>query len=189
MKKSLGVKPYLFPMPVLMIATYDENGTIDVMNMAWGGISDNDKVTCNISEGHKTTKNIKARQAFTIGIAGTTHLAEADFFGSASANKLTNKFERTGMHALKSQNVDAPVILEWPLTVECTVVEAAQNITGYRVVGKIINVLADESVLTSEGEVDPSKLNAFAFSPFDNAYYALGTRIGSAWKSGKKFLS
>lgn len=100
-KVSFGVKPYLFPMPVLMIATYCEDGRVDVMNMAWGGICDNNKVALNITESHMTAKNIKERGAFTISIADVDHLAESDFFGTASANRMPDKFERTGMACFK----------------------------------------------------------------------------------------
>ncbi|MCF0230580.1 MAG: flavin reductase [Parasporobacterium sp.] len=131
MKKSLGVKPYLFPMPVLMIATYDENGTVDVMNMAWGGICSDNMVALNIFEGHKTSENIKNRKAFTISVADIDHMAEADFFGMVSASDDIRKFERTGMHALKSENVDAPIIEEFPLTLECKVVEAVNTPSGF----------------------------------------------------------
>ena len=110
MKKDLGIKPFLFPMPVLMIATYNEDGSVDVMNMAWGGICDNDKVELNLSEDYKTVANIKARKAFTISVADTDHLEAADYFGIASANTVKDKFEKSGLHAVKSTRVDAPVV-------------------------------------------------------------------------------
>ena len=96
-KKDLGVQPYLFPMPVLMIATYCEDGSVDVMNMALGGICDNNKVALNITETHKTSENIKKRGAFTISVADIPHLAESDFFGTATGNRMKDKFERSGM--------------------------------------------------------------------------------------------
>ena len=188
MKKSLGVHPYLFPMPVLMIATYDENGTVDVMNMAWGGICDENKVALNISEGHKTAKNIKAKGAFTISIADIENLAEADFLGMASGNKMPDKFERSGLHAVKSENVDAPVVEEFPVTLECKVLQIQTDDEGFRVVGEIVNVLADEKVLNAEGKVDPTKVNAFIFDQFQSGYYAIGEKVGQAWSSGEKFM-
>ena len=122
MKKSLGVKPYTFPMPVLMIATYGEDGTVDVMNMAWGGVCAMNMVALNIDEDHKTSENIKKRGAFTLSIADIPHIEAADFFGIATGNKMADKFERSGLHAVKSENVDAPVVEEFPLTLECKVV-------------------------------------------------------------------
>ena len=116
MKKDLGVNPYLFPMPVLMIATYGEDGVVDVMNMAWGGICAENMVSLNISEGHKTSENIKKRGAFTLSIADIPHIKEADFLGTASGNTMPDKFARSGLTAVKSEKVDAPVIQEFPIT-------------------------------------------------------------------------
>ena len=188
MKKDLGVKDYVFPMPVLMIATYCDDGTVDVMNMAWGGICDIDKVALNISESHKTAENIKKRMAFTLSIADIPHLEAADFFGIASGNKMPDKFERSGLHAVKSEKVDAPVVEEFPLTLECRVMEYHHNDYGFRVVGQIVNVLAEESVLDEKGKVDPKRLNAFVFDTFQSGYYAIGEKVGQAWSSGKDLM-
>lgn len=188
MLKDLGVKPYLFPMPVLMIATYNEDGSVDVMNMAWGGICDNNMVALNLEEDHKTCENIKKRGAFTLSIADLDHIEEADFFGTASGNKMKDKFERSGMHAIKSTRVDAPIIEEFPLTLECKVVECQHPVYGFRVLGEIVNVLADEKVLDEKGKVDPTKLNAFVFDQFQNGYYAIGEKVGQAWQTGAKFM-
>ena len=188
MKKSLGVKPYLFPMPVLMIATYGEDGIVDVMNMAWGGICENNMVALNITESHKTAKNIKAKGAFTISIADTDHLAEADFFGIASGNKMKDKFEKSGLHATKSEHVEAPVVEEFPITLECKVATIQTDGGGFRVVGEIVNVLADEKVLDASGKVNPNKLNAFVFDQFQSGYYKIGEKVGQAWSDGQKFM-
>ena len=184
MKKDLGVKPYTFPMPVLMIATYGEDGTVDVMNMAWGGVCAQNLVALNIDEDHKTTENIKARGAFTLSIADIDHIEAADFFGIASGNKMPDKFERSGLTATKSTRVDAPVINEFPLTLECKVRAIQNDELGFRVVGEIVNVLAEERVLTPDGKVDPVKLNAFLFDQFQNGYYAIGDKVGQAWHTG-----
>lgn len=188
MKKDLGVKPYLFPMPVLMIATYGEGDKVDVMNMAWGGICASNMVALNIDEDHKTAKNIKARGAFTLSIADIDHIKESDFFGIATGNKMDDKFERTGMHAVRSDKVDAPIVIEYPLTMECKVVELQQTAYGFRVLGKIVNVLAEETVLDERGKVDPTKLNAFVFDQFQNGYYSIGEKVGQAWNSGKALM-
>ena len=188
MKKDLGVKPYVFPMPVLMIATYGENDKVDVMNMAWGGVCNHNMVALHITESHKTSKNIKERMAFTLSIADVDHLEESDFFGTASGNNMEDKFERTGMHAVKSTRVDAPIIEEYPLTLECKVVELEHESYGFRVLGEIVNVVADEKVLDENGKVDPTKLNAFVFDQFQNGYYEIGKKVGTAWESGKKFM-
>jgi flavin reductase (DIM6/NTAB) family NADH-FMN oxidoreductase RutF len=184
MLKDLEVEPFVFPMPVLMIATYDENGKVDVMNMAWGGICAENMVALNIGEGHKTSENIKKRNAFTLSIADIPHIKEADFFGIATGNKMADKFERSGLTAVKSGKVDAPVVTEFPITLECRVVECQHTVYGFRVLGEIVNVLADESVLDKKGKVDPTKLNAFVFDQFQNGYYAIGEKVGQAWNSG-----
>lgn len=188
MKKDLGVKPYLFPMPVLMISTYGDGDVVDVMNMAWGGICAENMVSLNIGEDHKTSENIKKRGAFTLSIADIPHMEAADFFGIATGNKMTDKFERSGLTAVKSGKVDAPVVDEFPLTLECKVVEAKNEVYGFHVIGEIVGVLADESVLDEKGKVDPTKLNAFAFDQFQNGYYAIGEKVGQAWNAGASLM-
>lgn len=184
MKKTLGIKPYLFPMPVLMIATYGDHDKVDVMNMAWGGICAENMVSLNIGEDHKTSENIKKHGAFTLSIADIPHIEAADFFGIATGNIMNDKFERTGLTAIKSEKVDAPIIDEFPLTLECKVVEAKNEVYGFHVIGEIVDVLADESVLDERGKVDPTKLNAFVFDQFQNGYYAIGNKVGQAWHTG-----
>lgn len=184
MKKELGVNPYLFPMPVLMIATYGDGDVVDVMNMAWGGICAENMVSLNIGEEHKTSENIKKRGAFTLSIADIPHIEAADFFGIASGKDMPDKFVRTGLTAVKSQKVDAPVVEEFPLTLECRVVEARNEAYGFHVIGEIVGVLADESVLDEKGKVDPVRLNAFVFDQFQHGYYAIGEKVGQAWKTG-----
>ncbi|MDR1509935.1 MAG: flavin reductase family protein [Synergistaceae bacterium] len=188
MKKSLGVEPYLFPMPVLMISTYNEDDSVNVMNMAWGGICGENMVALNITETHKTAQNIKKRGAFTLSIADIPHIEAADFFGIASGNKMPDKFEKSGLSAIKSDKVDAPIVNEFPITLECKVVDAQSSDYGFRVLGEIINVLADEEVLNDKGKVDPTKLNAFVFDQFQSGYYSIGEKVGQAWNSGAKMM-
>ena len=188
MKKDLGVKPYLFPMPVLMIATYGDNDVVDVMNMAWGGICAANMVSLNIGADHKTSENIRKRKAFTISVADIPHIEAADFFGIATGNKMPDKFERSGLTATRSEKVDAPIIEEFPLTLECKVVEDKTEIYGHHVLGEIVGVLADETVLDGAGKVDPQKLNAFLFDQFQNGYYAIGDKVGQAWNIGAPLM-
>ena len=188
MLKDLGVKPYTFPMPVLMISTYNEDGSVDVMSMAWGGVCAENMVALNIDEDHKTADNIKRTGAFTLSIADVDHIEAADFFGIASANKMPDKFERSGLHAVKSNKVNAPIVEEFPLTLECKVAECQHTVYGFRVLGEIINVLADERTLDSSGRVDPAKLNAFVFDQFRSGYYAIGDKVGQAWQTGAKLM-
>lgn len=188
MMKDFGVQPYLYPMPTYMIGTYNEDGTVDVMMMAWGGICAEDMVALNLEEDHKTVANLKARKAFTLSVPGTDTIKESDFFGIASANKVADKFARSGLHAEKSSRVDAPIVTEYPLTLECEVVEFQQQPYGLRVLGKIVNVLADEKVLDEKGKIDAAKLNAFAFDQMRHGYYALGELVGKAWNAGAPMM-
>ena len=184
MKINLGVKPYLFPMPVLMIATYGEDDRVNVMNMAWGGICDDNKVALNISDTHKTAANLRARRAFTISVADIDHLEAADYFGMVSGNKVPDKFEHSGLHAVPSERVEAPVVTEFPLTIECRVVDMKTTDGTMRAVGEIVNVMVEDTALDERGRVDPLKLNAFLFDAFQSGYYAIGEKVGQAWKSG-----
>ena len=184
MKKDLGVKPLLAPMPVLMIATYGENETVDVMNMAWGGVCGSKEVVLNISEGHKTTENLRKRGAFTLSVADGAHVKESDFFGIATGNKDPEKFQRSGMHAVKSEKVDAPVVEEYPVTLECKVSEILQGKTCLHVYGDILGVLVDDSLLDEEGNVDIRKMDPLIFDTFGRKYYRYGEEVAGAWKAG-----
>ena len=188
MSKDLGVQPYLFPMPTYMIGTYNEDNTVDVMMMAWGGICAEDMVALNLESDHKTVANLQLRKAFTLSVPGTDTLRESDFLGIASSNKMPDKFERTGLHAVKSERVDAPVITEYPLTLECEVVQMQSQPYGLRVLGKIVNVIADEKILDDSGKFDAGKIHAFAFDQMKNGYYAVGEKVGQAWQSGADLM-
>ena len=188
MKKDLGVKPYLFPMPVLMVATYNEDGTVDVMNLAWGGICARNMVSLKINENHKTSKNIKQRGAFTLSIADAAHMEAADFFGMASGNTMPDKFARSGLTAVRSEKVDAPIVQEFPLTLECRVVEDRMEVYGNQILGEIVGVLAEESVLDEAGNVDVKRLNALVYDQMQSGYYAVGEKLGRAWNAGAALL-
>lgn len=188
MTKNFHAKPYLFPMPTYMIGTYNEDDTVDVMMMAWGGICAEDMVALNLEAEHKTVANIESRKAFTLAVPGTDTLRESDFFGIATANKMADKFEHSGLHAVRSERVDAPVITEYPITLECQVIEMQSQPYGLRVLGKIVNVIADEKVLDGAGNIDASKIHAFAFDQMQNGYYAIGEKVGQAWHSGADLM-
>ena len=188
MKKDLGVIPAVYPMPVLMIAAYDEAGNVNVMNAARGMCSDMDKIALFIDEDHKTTKNIRQSKAFTVSIADRAHVAEADFFGIATGNKMPDKFARTGFHAVKSARVNAPVIEEFPLVMECELAEVVETEHLHAVVGKVVNVAAEESVLDEKGKVDPGKLQALIFDQYRNGYYISGEQVARAWNAGKDLM-
>ena len=185
MRKHFGAKPYTYPQPVLIIATYNDDGTADAMNAAWGGISDSNRVAMYLSAGHKTVQNIKARGAFTVSIADAAHIVEADYFGVESGNKVADKFARSGLTANKAETVDAPVINEFPICLECRFIEYQNNEYGCGVIGKVINVTADESVMV-DGKIDMSKVNAIAFDPYTHGYYKVTERVGEAFRDGLK---
>lgn len=187
MKKDLGILQAVYPMPVLMIATYDEEGNVDVMNAAWGNICARDKIALFISEPHKTTKNIRKIKAFTVSIADKAHMDGADYFGIDSANDVEDKFERTGYTAIQSDKVNAPIIDEFPLVMECELAEIVETDNLHAIVGTIVNVAADEEVIDENGKVDPRKLNAISFDNFQSGYYEIGDKVGQAWDAGMKF--
>lgn len=155
MKKNIGVVPAVYPMPVLMVAAYDANEKVNVMNVAWGQICDMDKIILFIGEGKKTWLNIQQSKAFTVALADEAHVDVADFFGIASGNKINDKFERTGYHAVKSDKVNAPIIEEFPVVMECELLEFLETEYVSGIVGKIVNVKAEEAVLSENGKVDP----------------------------------
>ncbi|MBQ7155979.1 MAG: flavin reductase family protein [Synergistaceae bacterium] len=188
MLKDLGSVPAVFPMPVLMVATYGEDGKVDVMNVAWGGICGMDKIALNLAPDRKTLKNIQAKKAFTVALADEAHIKEADFLGTASGNVMSDKFERTGLTAVKSSRVDAPVIQEFKVTMECKLEEVRECFGEMRVVGTIVNVLADEKVLDEKGKVDAGKLNAVMFDQFRNTYYTVGKEFAQAWRVGAPLM-
>lgn len=185
MKKNIKTTEAIFPMPVLMIATYNEDETVDVMNAAWGMMLERDYVVLNLSENHKTVENIKKRGAFTVSIADSKHVVEADYFGVVSANDTKNKFEKSGMTSTKCEIVDAPIINEFPICFVCEFVEYQNDKYGCGVVGKVVQVLADEKVL-SNNQVDIEKLGAIAFDPYTHGYYKVSGRVGNAFKDGFK---
>ena len=188
MKKNLGVVPAVYPMPVLMVAAYDENEKVNVMNVAWGQICDEDKIILFIGEGKRTWLNIKESRAFTVALADEAHMDVADFFGIASGNKIDDKFERTGYHAVKSDMVHAPIIEEFPVVMECELLEFLESEHVSGIVGRIVNVKAEEAVLGDKGKVDPEKLHALMFDQFQNGYYATGAKVGKAWNAGAGWM-
>ena len=188
MKKDLGLVQAVYPMPVLMVAAYDNDEKVNVMNAAWGQICDMDKIILFIGKGKKTWLNIKESNAFTVALADKAHMDAADFFGIASGNKIDDKFERTGYHAVKSDKVHAPIIEEFPVVMECELLEFLHTEYVDGIVGKIVNVKAEEAVLSDSGKVDPVKLNALMFDQFQNGYYTTGEKVGTAWNAGMELM-
>lgn len=183
MRKEFGAQTWLYPLPVLIIGTYDENGTPNAMNAAWGGIYNENQVVLCLSADHKTTKNIRAKGAFTISFADEAHTAACDYVGIASANQEPDKLKKAGFTVTKSAHVDAPIINELPMALECRLIKFNED---GNVIGEIVNVSADESVLGENGTVDPARLRPIAFDPVNNGYLVLGERVGTAFSDGAK---
>lgn len=181
MRKNLGSKTAIFPMPVLMIGTYDKDGNVDVMNAAWGMMADMNKVVLNLTESHKTVSNIKETGFFTVGLADFEHIVQADYVGIVSANTTPDKFEKSHLTATKSEFVNAPIIEEFPVTMECKFIEY----NDFGVVGEIVNVSAVERVLDENGNIDASKINALIYDPFNHGYYKVGEKVGDAFRAGQ----
>ena len=184
MRKNLGVQPALFPMPVVIVAAYGADGNICAMNAAWAQICDMDKIALFIDADHKTTKNIMETKAFTVNIADVPNMEAADFFGIATANKMSDKFERTGYHAEKSGFVNAPVITEFPVSIECELAEEINTENMHAIVGRIVNVSADEKVVGDNDKILPEKVNALIFDQYRSGYYSVGEKVGQAWNAG-----
>ena len=182
-RKDFGAKPLTYPQPVLIIASYDENGVPDAMNAAWGGISESNEISMCLSEGHKTVKNILSRKAFTVSMADAAHVVECDYVVIESGNQVANKVEKAGFTVEKSERVDAPIINELAVCLECKF--KSYDPETCRMVGEIINVSVDESVMT-DGKVDVDKVAPITFDPFNNAYHVLGAKVGNAFADGAK---
>ena len=184
MRKSFGAKPLCYPQPVFILAAYDENGVPNAMNAAWGGISEDKEISMCISAGHKTTKDILARRAFTVSMADAAHVNACDYVGIVSGNTTPDKMARAGFHVTKSEVVDAPIIDELPMTLECKLISFDEE--SELLLGESVNVSADERILDSEGKIDPQKLQPISFDPVHNDYLVLGKKIGNAFEDGKK---
>ena len=168
----------MYPMPVLIVGTYDENGVPNAMNAAWGVITDMNEITISMSE-HKTTENFAKTGAFTVSIATEDMVIPCDYVGVETASKVPDKFAKAGFHATKSEYVNAPLIGELPMALECRVKSFKDDI----LVGEIVNVNADESILT-DGKIDPKKLKPITYDPVNHAYIGLGDKVGNAFQDG-----
>ena len=182
MKKNFGAKTLCYPMPVFIIGTYNADGTPNAMNAAWGGISEEKEISIYVDSGHKTAENLLARGAFTVSMATAQHMAACDYVGLVSGNKEPNKFAKAGFHATRSEFVDAPLIDELPMALECRLL--SYDTDSCRLVGEIVNVCADESVLGENGKVDVKKLQPITYDSMNHQYLVLGEAVGQAFQAG-----
>ena len=182
MRKNFGPKCWLYPMPVLIVGSYDENGVPNAMNAAWGGIYDTNLVMVCLADDHKTTDNIKKSGAFTLSFATAKTVAPCDYVGIVSANDIPDKFDRAGFHATESEFVNAPLIDELPMAVECRLLKFNED--GI-CIGEIVNISAEESILDENGKVDAKKLDPIIYDSVSHAYWSFGEKVGSAFCDGK----
>ena len=183
MRKNFGAKPWTYPQPVFIIGSYDEDGKPDAMNAAWGSISESNEISMCISAGHKTTANVLARKAFTVSMATAEQMSACDYVGIASGNNTPDKMEKAGFHTTKAEFVDAPIIEELPMTLECRLI--SYDPESCHLFGEIVNVSADERILT-DGTIDVMKLAPITFDPVGNHYHVIGEKVGNAFRDGAK---
>ncbi len=181
MRKDFGVKPWFYPLPVLIVGTYDAQGRPDAMNAAWGGLYEANLVELCLSSGHKTYKNIQEKKAFTVSFGNADNVAACDYVGLVSGNNTPDKMEKSGFTAVKSTAVDAPLFRELPLALECRLVRVTEE---GNVIGEIVNISADESILDDSGSISVEKLRPIAFEPVHHGYYVLGEKVGDAFQTG-----
>lgn len=184
MSKNFGAKPFLFPQPVAIIATYDEEGKANAMNAAWVGIVGMNEIIMDLAS-HKTTKNLATNPDFTISIADVEHVVACDYVGIVSGNNEPDKMEKAGFTARKSKTVNAPVINELPLALECRLIKV---IDGSKYLAEIVNVVADESILGDDGEISLEKFHPITYDTVHYGYYALGEKVGTAFHDGKRLM-
>lgn len=182
MRKDFGPKTWLYPMPVLMVGTYDENGKANLMNAAWGGIYNTNQIVICLDVSHKTTDNIKLTKAFTVSVGNVKNVVACDYCGLVSGKTDPNKMEKSGFTWTKSEKVNAPLFTELPFTLECKLVKIIDEC----IVGEIVNVSADESILDEKGNVDVNKLEPITYDSINHDYIKLGEKIGKAFQDGLK---
>lgn len=183
MRKNFEVRSWLYPMPVFIVAAYDEAGIPNAMNAAWGGMYTDNMIGVCLSEGHKTTKNILKTKAFTVSMATAEYVTSCDYVGIVSGNKEPEKFTKAGFHATRSEFVNAPIIDELPMTLECEFVSYDEE--SNHLVGRIVNISIDDKVLTDD-KVDIRKMKPITYDPINHDYIELGAIVGKAFSDGKK---
>ncbi len=185
MRKNFGAKTWAYPMPVFIVGAYDEEGRANAMNAAWGGIYDTNQIMVCLAHDHKTTANIKKTGAFTVSFATESTVASADYVGIVSGNDNPDKMKIAGLHDFKSEFVNAPLFEELPMAVECRLLKFNEDEIC---IGEIVNVSADESILSDNGRVSVSKLKPICYDSVNHDYLSLGDPVGKAFSDGKKLL-
>lgn len=183
--KSFGQKPWMLPQPVLIIGTYNQDGTPNAMNAAWAGQWDAKEIMISMGS-HATTENLARCPEFTVAFATKDTLVASDFVGIVSAKNDPEKMQKTGWTVLKSENVNAPVFTDFPMTMECRILRKIdESEEGYYIVAEIVNILVDEKYIGDDGKPDVAKMGLITYEPIHHGYVALGERVGNAFSDGK----
>ena len=183
--KSFGQKPWMLPQPVLIIGTYNQDGTPNAMNAAWAGQWDAKEIMISMGS-HATTENLARCPEFTVAFATKDTLVASDFVGIVSAKNDPEKMQKTGWTVLKSENVNAPVFTDFPMTMECRILRKIDvSEEGYYIVAEIVNILVDEKYIGDDGKPDVAKMSLITYEPIHHGYVALGERVGNAFSDGK----
>ena len=184
--KSFGHKPWVLPQPVLILGTYNNDGTPNAMNAAWGGQWDSKEIMISMGS-HATTENLARCQDFTVAFATRDTMVASDFVGIVSAKDDAKKMKKTGWTAVKAENVNAPVFTDFPMTLECRIIRKIDETKeGCYIIAEIINILVDEAYLGEDGKPDVEKMQLITYEPVHHGYHVIGGRIGSAFSDGKK---
>ena len=184
--KSFGQKPWMLPQPVLIIGTYNNDGTPNAMNAAWGGQWDAKEIMISMGK-HATTENLSRCEEFTVAFATKDTMVASDFVGIVSAKNDSEKMQKTGWTATKAENVNAPVFTDFPMTMECRILRKIdESEEGYYIVAEIVNILVDEAYIGEDGKPDVEKMQLITYEPIRHGYVELGKRVGNAFSDGKK---
>ena len=184
--KSFGQKSWMLPQPVLIIGTYNSDGTPNAMNAAWGGQWDAKEIIISMGA-HATTENLARCNEFTVAFATKDTMVASDFVGIVSAKNDPEKMQKTGWTAIKADNVNAPVFTDFPMTLECRILRKIdESEEGYYIVAEIVNILVNEEYLAEDGKPDVEKMQLITYDPVHHGYMALGDRVGNAFFDGKK---
>lgn len=184
--KSFGQKSWMLPQPVLVIGTYNNDGTPNAMNAAWGGQWDAKEIIISMGA-HATTENLNRCGEFTVAFATKDTMIASDFVGIVSAKNDSKKMEKTGWAAIKSENVNAPVFTDFPMTMECRIARKIdESAEGYYIVAEIVNILVDGKYLAEDGKPDVEKMGLITYDPVHHGYIELGKRVGNAFSDGKQ---
>ena len=184
--KSFGQKPWVLPQPVLIIGTYNNDGTPNAMNAAWGGQWDSKEIMICMGS-HATTENLDRCGEFTVAFATKDTMVAADFVGIVSGKNDPEKMQKTGWTAIKSEHVNAPVFTDFPMTLECRILRKIDETEdGYNLIAEIVNTLVDEAYLAEDGKPDVEKMQLISYEPVHHGYLVMGERVGNAFADGKR---